>query len=588
MKDGLLFYDVEIFKYNSMVVFKDENGKTVKVFSSSLDGLGELYNDGVITEVGFGKLEEFVTGKTLVGYNNYYYDDYILYAMSKNLDQWIIKEWNDSIINQGSLVGMKKIECCRTLDCFQQIDVSRPSLKKIEGNMGLSIVESDVDFDIDRPLTPSENWETFKYCEYDVESTIKIFNMREQYYNSKNKILEMIEDEGLRDRAYKWNTTSIVAQILLSKRKTKSMRLVSDEMMDNVPVEVQDMWRQLDRTIDFKFKKKKVIVEEFGNVIEFGWGGLHGAPRGVLKQENVKLQDVTSMYPSIIINLEGLGNKTEKYKDILKTSTRLKQEGRKDEREPYKLILNSTYGLLNNKYSALNNPHLSYSVCIYGQIALYVLCKRLAGIGAEIVNINTDGVAYVYEGDQDELISKEWEQEFNLSLEKDFFKSWIQKDVNNYIATKEDGYMVLKGGDVNKYYKNKYFANNDIRIVQIALVNKIVKGVPVQDTINENLDKPLLFQYVLRAGGTYKGVVLKDKPDKILDTKINRIFAAKGEGIEILKKRQDDGLVKFADAPSSMYLWNGDLGDFKNFKSIVDKQWYYNLTIEKIKAWEVY
>jgi len=46
--------------------------------------------------------------------------------------------------------------------------VSMPSLKKIEGNLGKSIVESKVDFNIDRKLTPEENLETIKYCEYDV------------------------------------------------------------------------------------------------------------------------------------------------------------------------------------------------------------------------------------------------------------------------------------------------------------------------------------------------------------------------------------------------------------------------------------
>ena len=43
-----------------------------------------------------------------------------------------------------------------SLDCFQQIDVSRPSLKKIEGNMGRMILESSVPFTINRPLTHEE------------------------------------------------------------------------------------------------------------------------------------------------------------------------------------------------------------------------------------------------------------------------------------------------------------------------------------------------------------------------------------------------------------------------------------------------
>lgn len=34
--DDLLFYDIEVFKYNSMVVFKNIEGETVKVFPLTL------------------------------------------------------------------------------------------------------------------------------------------------------------------------------------------------------------------------------------------------------------------------------------------------------------------------------------------------------------------------------------------------------------------------------------------------------------------------------------------------------------------------------------------------------------------------
>ena len=432
--DKLLAFDIEVFKQNSLVVFKNLTGETVRIFSSSLDGLGEYIDKGLINGQGFEDLEEFIKDKTLIGYNNYFYDDYILYAMSKNLSQKVIKAWNDSIIEKKSNIGMKKIEICRTLDCFQQIDVSRPSLKKVEGNMGLSIVESSVDFNIDRKLTPKENLETVKYCEYDVLQTIKVYEMRKDYFDSKFKIIEMIESDHLKEKAYKWNTTSIVGQILKPKRKAPSRRLVPDELMELVPEEVREMWSELDTTIDFKFKKKKVVVKEFNNIIEFGWGGLHGVPKGFIKRDNFKLADVNSMYPNILILLNGLGNKTTYYKDILTYRLKLKHEGKKVEQAPYKLILNSTYGLLNNQYSQLNNPHLAYSICIYGQISLYVLSKRLANIGAEIININTDGVAYIYNGTEDELIKSEWEKEFNLKLETDHFKKMIQADVNNYIA----------------------------------------------------------------------------------------------------------------------------------------------------------
>lgn len=584
-----LIYDVEVFKYNSMVVFKDLEGKTVRVFSSNLDGLGEYIDKGIIKGQGYEDLEEFLKGKILIGYNNYNYDDYILYAMTQvkdgGFDHTVLKEWNDNIISDGTKVNMKKIDN-RTLDVYQQIDISRPGLKKVEGNMGLSIVESSVPFDIDRPLTPSENLETLKYCEYDVLSTLKVYNMRGEYFSSKKAIVGMIEDESLQDRAYKWNTTSIVGQLLRPKKSLSRGMHVEEDLLANVDPEVLDMWSELYTTIDFKFKKRKVVKEEFGNVIEFGWGGLHGAPKGFVQEENVKLMDVNSMYPNILINLNGLTDKTEEYKRILDYRLKLKSEGKKEEQAPYKLILNSTYGLLNNQYSQLNNPHLAFSICINGQIAVYTLAKRLASVGARIININTDGVAYTISNDLDMRIKADWEKEFNLDLSVDYFKHWIQKDVNNYIAVTDKGAIKVKGGDVNKYYENKFFANNDVRITHVALVDYLVYGTPVYESVVKHLDEPLLYQYVLQAGSTYKGVVKSDSPDVLLDTKINRVFATKNDGIEILKKRQDDGLVKFADAPDRMYLYNGDLNDFKEFKDIVDIQWYYDLIVKNLKRWQ--
>lgn len=584
-----LIYDVEVFKYNSMVVFKNLEGETVRVFSSSLDGLGEYIDKGIIKGQGYEDLAEFIKDKTLIGYNNYNYDDYILYAMTQvkdgGFDHSVLKEWNDNIIGDGTKVNMKKIDN-RTLDVYQQIDISRPGLKKVEGNMGLSIVESSVPFDIDRPLTPSENLETLKYCEYDVLSTLKVYNMRGEYFSSKKAIVGMIEDESLQDRAYKWNTTSIVGRLLRPKKSLSRGMHVDEDLLANVDAEVLDMWSELYTTIDFKFKKRKVVKEEFGNVIEFGWGGLHGAPRGFVQEENVKLMDVNSMYPNILINLNGLTDKTEEYKRILDYRLKLKAEGKKDEQAPYKLILNSTYGLLNNQYSQLNNPHLAFSICINGQIAVYTLAKRLASVGARIININTDGVAYTISNDHDMRVKADWEKEFNLDLSVDYFKHWIQKDVNNYIAVTDKGAIKVKGGDVNKYYENKFFANNDVRITHVALVDYLVYGTPVYESVVKHLDEPLLYQYVLQAGSTYKGVVKSDSPDVLLDTKINRVFACKGDGIEILKKRQDDGLVKFADAPDRMYLYNGDLNDFKEFKDIVDIQWYYDLIIKNLKRWQ--
>lgn len=584
-----LFFDVEVFSHNSLVVFKNVEGKTIRVFSSSLDGFGDLLKQGIVTEIGFTGLKEYIKDRTLVGYNNYFYDDFILYAMSMNFDQDVIKAMNDSIIQNTSRVNMKRIDICKTLDVFQQIDISKPGLKKIEGNMGKSIVESSIDFNIDRPLTPDENFETFKYCEYDVAQTLEIFKMRSGYFESKMQIVEMLP-EDIREKAYRWNTTSIIGQLLNHKHDVKTGRLVSDEMLDMVPVEVRDMWHELDNPIDYRFKKRKVIVREGNCLIEFGWGGLHGAPDGRFEAKDVKLFDVASMYPNILINFEGLSDKTGEYKRILEHRLQLKHEGKKKEQAPYKLILNSTYGLLNNQYNALNHPSLAYSICIYGQISLYDLTKRLQAVGCTVFNINTDGVAFVPDksGRYKDVVH-DWEERFSLTLEENSFKRWVQKDVNNYVALTDEDRIYVKGGDVNNYHdvedggRNYYFNNANTRIVHKAVVDMIIKGKSVADTIWEHRNRPELYQYVLQAGSTYLGTV--DSTGKLLQ-KVNRVFAGKNTNYEIFKKRHDGGSVKFPDAPTNMVLWNGDLSEFKDFEKVVDFNWYNALAEKVCERWE--
>ena len=96
----------------------------------------------------------------LVGYNNYYYDDRIIQELMTMLEKDVeyikarIKQVNDMII--GNRFTTRFRNEFTSLDVFQQIDVGRPSLKMIEANKGVSIEETSVPFNIDRPLTAEE------------------------------------------------------------------------------------------------------------------------------------------------------------------------------------------------------------------------------------------------------------------------------------------------------------------------------------------------------------------------------------------------------------------------------------------------
>ena len=573
----LLFYDVESFKEDALVVFKDIDNNLIAKF---------WIDDSNVCR----KIHDVIKDSVLVGYNNYSYDDIILNYMSNErlCDPRYIKTANDFII-QGKPNGRKPIKH-PTLDTFQQISLNYPSLKMIEGNMGKSILESEIPFDIDRKLTEAERQTVEKYCEYDVETTINVYKLREKsYFEPKGQLVKML---GL-DQVCRFNTTTMIAQILSPDKPVSkwSRKDIPEEFWrwwnkGHMPEDVITLWDGMlesEETVTGKGKNK--IIEAFDCKFVFGMGGLHAAPKRPGRYKSIKLADVGSMYPSIIVKLGALAESTQKYDEIRKERLKIKHTD-KVKANAFKLILNSTYGLFKNKYSALYNPYASAVVCMYGQMVLFYLCQMLYEAGYRLINVNTDGVAFEDTGDGYEEIMKTWEQEVNgLTLDVDEFDVWIQRDVNNYVA-RTGNHVKVKGGDVKWYAENNLFGNNNARILHIALVEKLLNDKMIALTVNENLDKPNLFQYVLRAGNTYQGTC--DPEGHLLPQKVNRIFAtaADAEGrTKLYKLRQDGGKVMYADTPENMYMYNGDLCDMTNFRDIIDTQHYIDIVEKRLEGW---
>ena len=400
------------------------------------------------------------------------------------------------------------------------------------------------------------------------------------------------EDET--KKAYRWNTTTLSAKVLLGDdhlpiwQKLRGLESYWRKV-EGIPAEVWDMWESCTTEEGIMGKGKTKTIKAYGCSFVFGMGGLHGAPSKPGRYGRCKHKDVASMYPSSIVHLKALGTATDKYDQMRLERVAIKHTD-PVKAGALKLILNSVYGNFKNRYSALNNPYASATVCIYGQIALFSLCRELSKAGYKVINANTDGVVYLEDpelNDRDEEICAEWEKEFDsYKLDTDFYSQWIQRDVNNYIAVEENGKITVKGGDVNKYQTNKYFSNNSARIVQIAMVDHLVYGKPILNVFDEHLDEPMLWQYILKAGSTYKGVQNKEGE---WQNKVNRVFACIDDPripyTKLYKIRWDDGQVNFPDVPELMYVWNEDVNKLTNFKQIIDREYYLHLVKEKLKGW---
>lgn len=177
----IYIYDIEVFAYDWVVVFRNPESDHHVV----------IHNDNY-------HLREFISQHDIVlgGFNNKHYDDWVILTMllgGSNID---VKKHNDFIISGGNGWEFPFVQYRKkpfySFDLRDDIADKGLSLKAIEGNLRLPIVESSVPFDIDRPLTKEELEEVIKYCKTDVDSTVALYNARkEDYIDAKILVAEM-------------------------------------------------------------------------------------------------------------------------------------------------------------------------------------------------------------------------------------------------------------------------------------------------------------------------------------------------------------------------------------------------------------
>ena len=588
-REAILFYDIECYKYDSFVVFKNIDKEQVAYFH---------------IDSGFDGMTELVEKNLLVGYNNYFYDDFVLTQMLGTFDigdNTKIKKVNDNIINRGQ-VDFSISNYIRSLDCFQQAHVSKPSLKKVEANKGVSIEETQIGFDIDRKLTAEELEREIAYCSYDVDQTIDVFlNRYGSYFKPKNYVLKLLIENGTSSefaysKAYRWNTTTLATNVVkndFKKVPRRHLLQLPEHIAQMVSPDVVEMWETE--------TKGKIVQEHFNNRVEFGFGGLHSVHTHETEFSNVIGADFESLYPNIIINFRLLGEYTDRFKEIVDRRLFAKAEMKKlkaieertdeeerllkrydDEQGALKLVINSIYGLLKNEYSQLYNPMVSTLVCAISQCYIFELTSRLASC-AKITQTNTDGTYFVPYDERWREICDDFAKEVNINLDYSEYERFIQKSVNDYIAIEPNGELYLKGGDTNMYFAPRVYQTVTARICQIALVDNLVYDKPVLDTLLENTDDPTLYQFILQAGGTYLGTFDTEGNQY---QKVNRVFASKIKNSVSLKKvRKDGGMVSFANAPEKMFVWNKSVDELSGFDDIVDINHYYQMTNRMLELW---
>lgn len=530
------------------------------------------------------KLEDYYNqykNEIFIGYNIRGYDQYIFKGILCDFDPYLITK--HIIIDQKQGYTFSNLFRQFPLN-FYEVGSKFHGLKQLEGFMGNDIRETQIPFDYEGDFTQEMIDEVIKYNTHDVEQTIEVFLQKKSDFDAH---LDVIKTFNLPLSFISKTQAQLTAAALGCQTKQHN-----DEweisFVDTIQLKkYKFIWDWFKNPKNYK-NGDKLEVEVCGVPHTFGLGGLHGAPNKPLHRKGLIIHvDVTSYYPSLMIEYDLLSRNVKDkdvFKQIYDKRVALKKAGKKKEQAPYKIILNSTFGITNDQYSLAYDPRRNHEVCINGQLLLLDLLEHLEG-HCELIQSNTDGLIIMIE-DSDEAfemiddICYEWESRTRMGLGFDTIKEIFQKDVNNYVFIFDNGKLERKGA----YVKESNSLDNDLPIINEALVNFMVNKIPVEKTIND-CDELMKFQKIVKVSSKY---LCGWHNRKKLTDKTFRVFASKDYKDTFIGKQKNEGatIEKFANTPEHCFIMNEDIKE-RRIPNKLDRNWYINLAKERLNQFGV-
>lgn len=504
-------YDIEVFHSDWLFVAKSMDGKSKII----------CWNDPI-------SLAKWIKNKILIGFNNAAYDDAVIrhalqypYAESDTLT---VKQFSDALIFDETpkrLEIRKEFAPLKTsivppflswdISFHMPFDIRRNSLKKLTMSvLDRKNYDSAISFDTPRPLTQDEREEVERYCEMDVDNTRDLFlpkpgDLEEKEKNPKYKMREFARDSY----DIRWNLIieyKMRAKTLINKSSSFAGKLLCGE--DAKP-NLDNTYKVVDGKIqyysipemamtelagtpllDFYLKNQtnpEYIHEKFeyymgGNdeshLYQFGFGGLHQALLNY-SSKNLVNMDVASLYPSLLIQYHlmsrGAAARPDSYEEVYNTRIQAKHEGKTLLNLGLKLVLNGSIGAFLSAFNPLYDTWSNSSICVHGQLLLFILCKRLYDAGFNIIQTNTDGIMIERQEGVDFMpIAEQWMKETRLVLEFDEIDILCQNNVNNYFCQFSNGKIKSKGF----YLSNEKYGKATSKI----LCNLVTDKSPLEDT----------------------------------------------------------------------------------------------------------
>lgn len=540
-----------------------------------------------------------------ISYNGRQYDTGIFKGI---LDGMNVGYVNDKLIKEGK----KPFQVVKNAKKYPLNDydtiLKDKSLKQLEAFMGDDIRETEVDFNIDRPLTEEEIKQTLYYNHHDV---IEVLRVLDYCWDDFEGQLDIIELYGL-DMSY---FTKTKVQLAVSPKILNAVdqHTLDDEFDIRLPetIQLSDKYKFIPEWYmnpkNWRYKEhlrsednqhnNQLCCTVAGIPHVFAWGGCHGADDKEAVFEGIILHaDVASMYPTTDIEYGLLSRKfknPDDFKQMRDFRLKLKSE-KNPKNKALKPMINGVYGAGKDRNNPSYDPLMANLTCIFGQMFILDLIDKLEPY-CRLLQTNTDGIFVLCENEEMKNkvieITNQVGERLKMEFEIDEYTKLIQKDVNNYIAVKKNGELECKGAMV-KFNKP---IDNDLPILNDAVRNYLAYDIPVEQTINE-CNEYIKFQKVIKLSAKYKeiwyGNGVSEKDNKItsingelLKGKVHRVFASKRQSDGSIYKLKIEKGVKsyeqFANTPTHLFIGNEDVHD-KSIPEYLDKEYYINEAKKRI------
>lgn len=510
-----LALDLECYRNYFLAMFKSRDTGKIEWF--------ELHDD--CPELNAPRIRALIRKFRLITFNGRNYDIPMLMLALAGATNDELKEASDRIITRGlkpwefeERYNVSIPPVLDHVDIFEVAPGVATSLKIYGGRLHAPKMQ-DLPIEPSALITPAQRPSLRKYCGNDLDTTLLL---RESLSKQLDLRATMSRDTGL-DLMSKSDAQIAEAVIRSSVEKAMGEKIYRPKIARGttfkyeVPHFIEFTTPPLQAILKmvagatFRLNEKDSVempavlesarIRIGTSVYRMGIGGLHSSESSIAYQSDDDYQlidrDVASYYPEIIrgLRLEPQhmrGNFLPVYSGIVDARLKAKAEKNTVVADSLKITINGSFGKFGSVWSTLFSPHLLIQTTVTGQLALLMLIESLEENGIPVVSANTDGVVIRCPRNMIDRLNYLvgcWEMNTGFDTEETRYAALYSRDVNNYIAIKQDKDGRPAGAKTKGAYAATGLMKNPQNTICVdAVVAYLIDGTPLRKTIRQCRD----------------------------------------------------------------------------------------------------